>query len=316
MRKSILILSSFLLLAGCVGEENLDYDKTWNEDLDYVVDTDGDVTITVPTEEELTDTIDLRIFDAINLDYPGLEKVKEAYLAGKLYEESQAAEEGGETGGGETGGTSDENSGAEASKATDAAGDAAGDKDGYYKAAWYLLDYFRNRTDVKFPQIELDMINASYTANEKTIADKACEGHFYVNGFAYYEGTTNTYRDFADFNNPAYDPDKETGEGETAPAKYLWGMANPSDLPGSGTSEFKSQQHRHQWMITEAKVYKATGNEDYINNWKSVYRDWVDHSPAPENAETANVVGGSDTEWYGLQPGCGPPSRGRRFSNC
>ena len=303
MRKSILILSSFLLLAGCVGEENLDYDKTWNEDLDYVVDTDGDVTITVPTEEELTDTIDLRIFDAINLDYPGLEKVKEAYLAGKLYEESQAAEEGGETEGGETGGTTDENGGAEASKATDTAGDAAGDKDGYYKAAWYLLDYFRNRTDVKFPQIELDMINASYTANEKTIADKADEGHFYVRNFVYYADEKKTiYSDFADFNNPAYDPDKETGEGETAPAKYLWGMANPGDLPGSGTSEFKSQQHRHQWMITEAKVFRATGDTAYINNWKSVYRDWVDHCPAPENAETANVVGGSDTEWYGLQP--------------
>ena len=80
MRKSILILSSFLLLAGCVGEENLDYDKTWNEDFDYIVDDDG--TISVPSAKDITDTIDLRIFDVIKLDYPGLEKVKEAYEAG------------------------------------------------------------------------------------------------------------------------------------------------------------------------------------------------------------------------------------------
>ena len=161
MRKSILILSSFLLLAGCVDEGNLNYDETWNEDFDYIVD---DGTITVPSADELTDTVDLRIFDAINLDYPGLEKVKQYYQEGLAWSQ-------------------DENT---------------GDSTGYYLAAAELLDYFRNRTNVTYPQIEASLINATYTANQKTIADKALEGHFYVRNFTLPLGSS-TYEDFADF---------------------------------------------------------------------------------------------------------------------
>ena len=116
MRKSILILSSFLLLAGCVDEGNLNYDETWNEDFDYIVD---DGTITVPSADELTDTVDLRIFDAINLDYHGLEKVKQYYQEGLAWSQ-------------------DENT---------------GDSTGYYLAAAELLDYFRNLSTPRTLQI-------------------------------------------------------------------------------------------------------------------------------------------------------------------
>ena len=301
MRKSILILSSFLLLAGCVGEENLDYDKTWNEDFDYIVDDDG--TISVPSAKDITDTIDLRIFDVINLDYPGLEKVKEAYEAGKLYAETHPAEdegtgegEGGETGdgSGESAGESSEGDAAPESKADAVSEEGPGDKDGYYKAAWYLLDYFRTRTNVKFPQMELNLINASYTDNEKTIADKALDGHFYVRNFEYMADDGKTYTDFPDFGK------KVDADGKVT---YNWGMAMPSDFTTGSTKEWRSQQHRHQWMLPEAKVYRATEDEKYIEDWKTVYRSWVDACKAPENAETANVVKESDNvEWYGLQP--------------
>ena len=256
MRKSILILSSFLLLAGCVDEGNLNYDETWNEDFDYIVD---DGTITVPSADELTDTVDLRIFDAINLDYPGLEKVKQYYQEGLAWSQ-------------------DENT---------------GDSTGYYLAAAELLDYFRNRTNVSYPQIEASLINATYTANQKTIADKALEGHFYVRNFTLPLGSS-TYEDFADF---GMTTDKETGE-----VTINWGMAMPSEFTAGSVQEWDSQQHRHQWMIEEAKVYRATGDKAYIENWKTVYRNWVDNSPVPEGAETGHTVTSSDLRWYGLQP--------------
>ena len=300
MRKSILILSSFLLLAGCVGEENLDYDKTWNEDFDYIVDDDG--TISVPSAKDITDTIDLRIFDVINLDYPGLEKVKGAYEAGKLYAETHPAEdegtgegEGGETGdgSGESAGESSEGDAAPESKADAVSEEGPGDKDGYYKAAAYLLEYFRTRTNVSYPQIEASLLNATYTDNEKTIADKALIGHFYVRNFEYTADDGKTYTDFPDF---GMVKNKETGEWT-----INWGMQQPSGFPAN-EQEWDSQQHRHQWMLPESKVFRATGDTAYVNNWKIVYRNWVDNSPAPEGAETGNTVTGSDIRWYGLQP--------------
>lgn len=255
MRKSLLILSSFVIaLSGCVNEEELTYDETWNEDFDYTVDDD---TITVPSE--ITDTIDLRLFDVINLDYPGLEKVKQAYESRLAYEQDETT----------------------------------GDSSGYYLAAAYLLEYYRNLTEDRYPQIAADLVNATYTDNEKTIADRALEGHFYVRNFTLPVGSE-TYEDFADFG-------MTTAEDGTVTIN--WGMAMPSDLfPDGSEQEWNSQQHRHQWMISEALVYRATGDEDYIENWKTVYRNWVDNSPAPEGAETSNTVTGSDIRWYGLQP--------------
>ena len=295
MRKSILILSSFLLLAGCVGEENLDYDKTWNEDFDYTVDEGTD--IEVPGTDELTDTIDLRIFDAINLDYPGLEKVKEAYEAGKLYAETHPDEEEGEgtTEGDGTGEGASEGKAAAESKASDEVSDEGpGDKDGYYKAAAYLLEYFRNRTNVSYPQIEASLINATYTDNEKTIADKALDGHFYVRNCAYTDPEdSDVYIDFPDFGLTV---------AEDGTVTINWGMEKPADFAEVATQEWNSQQHRHQWMLPEAKVYRATGDERYCENWKMVYRNWVDKSPIPEGAESSHVISADQIRWYGLQP--------------
>ncbi len=250
-----MILSSFVIaLSGCVNEEELTYDETWNEDFDYTVDDD---TVTVPSE--ITDTIDMRLFDVINLDYPGLEKVKQAYESRLAYEQDETT----------------------------------GDSSGYYLAAAYLLEYYRNLTEDRYPQIAADLVNATYTDNEKTIADRALEGHFYVRNFTYPIGE-DTYTDFVDFEMTT---DEETGE-----VSINWDKAMPADFTGSSEQEWNSQKHRHQWMISEALVYRATEDEDYIENWKTVYRNWVDNSPVPEGAETSNTVTGSDVRWYGLQP--------------
>lgn len=255
MRKSLLILSSFVLaFAGCVNEEELNYDETWNEDFDYTVDDDN---VTVPSE--ITDTIDMRLFDVINLDYPGLEKVKQHYLDRLAFEQDETT----------------------------------GDSTGYYLAAAELLEYFRDRTNVSYPQIEASLMNATYTANEKVMADKALEGHFYVRNFTYPVGSGD-YEDFADF--------EMVKDENDSIISINWGRPMPTDIPNGSEQEWDSQQHRHQWMLPQAKVYRATGDEPYIENWKGVYRNWVNSSPVPEGAETGHTVSSSDLQWYGLQP--------------
>ena len=96
MRKSILILSSFLLaMAACTVEEDFS-EKAGNQ------------SPVISPEIDLQDSISVKAFDYLNLDYPGLESVKEHY-----------------------------------SKAT--ATDPV-DESELYLAAYELLDYYRNRS--------------------------------------------------------------------------------------------------------------------------------------------------------------------------
>lgn len=251
--KAILILSSALaiLFTSCVGEDNLNKDESWNEDLEYTPEEPEEPTVPDLEEGETFD-IDARLFESVNLDYPGLETVKKHYEDGLAYE-------------------------------TD---NETGDKNGYWLAAHYLLEYFRNRTNVVFPQIESSLLNATYTANEKTVADKALEGHFYVRNCVKTDAdNSNVYVDFPDFG-------METdANGDIT--NINWGMGLPDGF-GEEAKEFASQQHRHQWMLTQAKVYRATKDENYIENWKKVYRHWVENNPVPET--------GSNTQWSALQP--------------
>lgn len=60
-------------------------------------------------------------------------------------------------------------------------------------------------------------------------------------------------------------------------------------------SQFESQLHRHQWMLTQARAYKATGDEKYVQAWIEVYFDWVKEFPCGEGKTY-------DTPWWGLQP--------------
>lgn len=60
-------------------------------------------------------------------------------------------------------------------------------------------------------------------------------------------------------------------------------------------SQFESQLHRHQWMLTQAKVYRSTGDEKYVQAWIEVYFDWVKEFPCGEGKTY-------DLPWWGLQP--------------
>lgn len=160
-----------------------------------------------PTPPVANDAINSKLFDVINLDYPGLEKVK-AY-----YEEEQ-----------------------------------------YYFAAKALLEYYRMRTNVINPGLSLVNINVS--ADDQLKADHALNYRFFINN--YYE-------------NPE----------EKLP--YLFKKGNKIDWTFDPLkhNEFRSQLHRHQWMASQAKVYRKTNDEKYIKSWIEVYNDWMTQNPCP-----------------------------------
>ena len=118
---------SFAVMVSCTKEE-LEQGKTGNIDRE----------LPSLVSPETPEGFDTSIFDLLNLDYPGLGKVKSAFESG--------------------------NNGL---------------------AAAELLDYYRNRTNVVNPFI--DLVAPSFTASEKNIADQALETRFYVRNF--YEST-------------------------------------------------------------------------------------------------------------------------------
>lgn len=230
MNKLILCLIGATVFAACSeDEENANYKEVKD--------------ITVLPDAKADSVIADGLFDIINLDYPGLEKVK-AYQ-----EEGQD-----------------------------------------YLACYELLKYYRNRSDVFNPNVNL--INPSYTATDKNKADQALEHRFYVRNFAEKMGSSGTSED-SDATYYLFEKKDESGN-----TVIDW------DLTVSGVTsfEFKSQRHRLQWMEPQAKVYRVTGNEDYVKNWIEVYQSWMDAFPCPNTAYTDNETNkNTNVQWKGLQ---------------
>lgn len=218
---------SFAVMVSCIKEE-LEQGKTGNIDRE----------LPSLVSPETPEGFDTSIFDLLNLDYPGLGKVKSAFESG--------------------------NNGL---------------------AAAELLDYYRNRTNVVNPFI--DLVAPSFTASEKNIADQALETRFYVRNF--YESKdpvtgAEIYYSFAD---------KDSG-------------INWEYVPDGVTSqEFRYQKHRHQWMEPQAKLYRATRDERYFENWQTVYQSWLDFYEFPGENPGFPEPGGAENDvvyqWKGLQ---------------
>lgn len=190
----------------------------------------GDVAdnVVVLPDNKPGDVIDARLFEVINLDYPGLEKVKS-------YVEAQE----------------------------------------YYYAAYELLKYYRNRAEITNPNINL--INPTLTQAELNIADQALEYRFYIRNFKESTGSDglDVYYSFL------------------KDGKIDWSYV-PQEITDQ---EFKSQIHRHQWMMSQAKAYRVTGDEKYVKSWIEVYGDWLQTFPCPEGTTDSQ-----NPQWHGLQP--------------
>lgn len=151
-----------------------------------------------------------------------------------------------------------------------------------YGAAYELLEYYRTRSSVFNPAV--DLINPTITATQQRIADQALEHRFYIN---------NTYVE---------------GKDENGNAIY-YSYGNPdidwSYLPIENDQEIMYQIHRHNWMEYQALAYKVSGNEEYVTSWIDTYKSWVETFPCPVGTVFPDAGGSEnnvDYQWKGLQP--------------
>ena len=133
------------------------------------------------------------VFSLLNLDYPGLEKVKALHQEGKD---------------------------ADAAKA--------------------LLDYYRARTNVKTPDVNLKK-------DEQKMADEALQHTFFAH--------------------KGYQPSFNYGE------DINWRYWPVKD------NELRWQLHRHKWFTPMGKAYRVSGDEKYAVEWTKQYIDWIKKNP-------------------------------------
>ncbi len=175
-----------------------------------------------PGATKPTGVVNPKIFDVINLNYPGLEKAKALFEADKQYDAAKA-----------------------------------------------ILEYYRLRTNVVNPNVSL----ISVTASEEDMlkADYALDNYrFFVKN--YYED---------------------------AAAKKPYSINNAGTMnwlfkPAGADDEYQKQLHRHQWFVPQAKAYRTSKDEKYIQSWINVYTDWLAKNPMPQS-------GTNTTTWWQLQ---------------
>lgn len=156
------------------------------------------------------------VFSLINLNYPGLEKVKALHAQGKEKE-----------------------------------------------AATALLDYYRARTNVQSPDVDLKDIKIS--KQEQQWADDAMEHTFFV-----HKGYQPSYNYGKDIN---------------------WEYWPVKD------NELRWQLHRHKWFTPMGKAYRVSGNEKYAAEWAAQYMDWIKKNPlAPMSKEHYELVSAGEVK--------------------
>ena len=138
------------------------------------------------------------VFSLLNLDYPGLEKVKALHQEGKD---------------------------ADAAKA--------------------LLDYYRARTNVKTPDVNLKKVTIG--KDEQKMADEALQHTFFAH--------------------KGYQPSFNYGE------DINWRYWPVKD------NELRWQLHRHKWFTPMGKAYRVSGDEKYAVEWTKQYIDWIKKNP-------------------------------------
>lgn len=137
-------------------------------------------------------------FSLLNLNHPGLEKVKALHEEGKDEEAAKA-----------------------------------------------LLQYYRTRTDVKSPDIDLQ--NLKISVQEQKWADDGLEHTFFV-----HKGYQPSYNYGKDIN---------------------WEYWPVKD------NELRWQLHRHKWFTPMGKAYRISGDEKYAKEWTMQYIDWIRKNP-------------------------------------
>ena len=112
-------------------------------------------------------------------------------------------------------------------------------------AAQELLNYYRSRTGITHPDIDLK--NLTISREEQKWADDALEHTFFV-----HKGYQPSYNYGTDIN---------------------WEYWPVKD------NELRWQLHRHKWFTPMGKAYRISGDEKYAKEWVHQYMDWVQKNP-------------------------------------
>lgn len=119
------------------------------------------------------------------------------------------------------------------------------DAGNYQGAAQALLDYYKNRTSVNHPDINLQNIRIS--EQEQKWADDGLEHVF--------------------FSHRGYQP------------SFFYGDDIDWELWPVKDNELRWQLHRHKWWSPMGKAYRVSGDEKYAEEWKFQYLDWIEKNP-------------------------------------
>lgn len=112
-------------------------------------------------------------------------------------------------------------------------------------AAEALLDYYRTRQGVRFPDVDLGHV--VLPDEERRWADEGLEHRFFVHA--------------------GYQP------------SYFYGEDIDWQLWPVRDNELRWQLHRMKWWVPMGKAYRLTGDERYAAEWCAQYTDWMHKNP-------------------------------------
>jgi len=123
-----------------------------------------------------------------------------------------------------------------------------------------LLTYYRNRKDVKHPEIDLSKVRISKP--DQKMADEALEHKF--------------------FSHKGYQP------------SYFYGKDIDWTYWPVRDNELRWQLHRHKWFSPLGRAYRVSGDEKYAKAWVDQYLDWIKKNPLTKDkdAKRATVSSG------------------------
>ncbi len=114
------------------------------------------------------------------------------------------------------------------------------------EAAAALLDYYRNRTGIRTPEIK-NPAKVKISKEHQKWADDALLHTFFVH--------------------KGYQPSYNYGE------DINWRYWPVQD------NELRWQLHRHKWFVPMGKAYRISGDEKYAVEWTKQYIDWIKKNP-------------------------------------
>ncbi|MFA7582877.1 MAG: heparinase II/III family protein, partial [Proteiniphilum sp.] len=113
------------------------------------------------------------------------------------------------------------------------------------RAAEALLEYYKNRTFIKHPDVDLHRVKIS--EEEQKWADDAMSHHFFAH--------------------KGYQP------------SFFYGQDINWEYWPVKDNELRWQLHRHKWWSPMGKAYRVSGDEKYAREWVFQYLDWIKKNP-------------------------------------